>query len=82
MVQKTIREQLALAERHIRDGEYHLARLHELAALHYSRGIDADSLRAKLDHEERQQRMRTMDHGRLIAILVWFEKSALERKAR
>ncbi|CAH1664126.1 hypothetical protein [Chelatococcus sp. HY11] len=82
MVRTTIREQLALAERHIRDGEHRLARLHESVSLHISRSTDADSLRALLDHEERQQGLRTMDRGQLIAMLAWFEKSALERKAR
>lgn len=52
------------------------------SALRSSRSTDANSLRAQLDHEERQQGMRTMDRGRLIAMLAWFEKSALERKAR
>ncbi|MBS7700428.1 MULTISPECIES: hypothetical protein [unclassified Chelatococcus] len=74
MNRESVRQQLRLAERHIRDGEYRIARLHELASLLTFSGVGATGVMARLEQEERQQDMRKMDRGRLIAMLAWYEQ--------
>jgi hypothetical protein len=80
MKRESFRQQLTLAERHIHSGEHRIARLHELASLMTALGVDAAGVMAHLEQEERQQEMRKMDQGRLLAMLAWYEQSATEHQ--
>ncbi|CAH1692097.1 hypothetical protein CHELA1G11_21024 [Hyphomicrobiales bacterium] len=76
---EAIRQQLTLAERHIHSGEHRIARLHELASLLIFSGIGATDVMARLEQEERQQEMRKMDRGRLLAMLAWYERAEKDK---